>query len=80
MTTIHEFGEKYLVVTKGASEAMDDVSVQEAGPILKQAEELAHQGMRVISYSYKILDQPPGGKRPRCRRIRPGICGHGGHD
>lgn len=64
MTTIHDFGEKYLVVTKGASEAMDDVSVQEAGPILKQAEELAHQGMRVISYSYKILDSLPEGNNP----------------
>lgn len=59
MTTMHEFGDRYLIVTKGASEAMDDVSVQEAGPILKQAEEMAHQGMRVISYSYKLLDQLP---------------------
>ncbi len=64
MTTIHDFGEKYLVVTKGASETMDDVSVQEAGPILKQAEELAHRGMRVISYSYKILDSLPEGNHP----------------
>lgn len=64
MTTIHDFGEKYLVVTKGASETMDDVSVQEAGPILKRAEELAHRGMRVISYSYKILDSLPKGDHP----------------
>jgi P-type Ca2+ transporter type 2C len=64
MTTIHDFNGKYLVVTKGASEAMDDVSVQEAGPILKQAEELAHRGMRVISYSYKIMDTLPEGNNP----------------
>jgi P-type Ca2+ transporter type 2C len=64
MTTIHEFGDRYLVITKGASEAMDDVSVQEAGPILKRAEELAHQGMRVISYSYKVLDHLPEGNNP----------------
>ncbi len=64
MTTIHDFKEKYLVVTKGASEAMDDVSVQEAGPILKRAEELAKRGMRVISYSYKILDRLPEGNNP----------------
>ena len=59
MTTIHEFGDQYLVITKGASEAMDDVSVQEAGPILRRAEELAQRGMRVISYSYKVVDRLP---------------------
>lgn len=59
MTTIHQFGPKYLVVTKGASEAMDDVSVDDAGPILKQAEVLAQDGMRVISYGYKVLDEVP---------------------
>ncbi|MPR35858.1 cation-translocating P-type ATPase [Salmonirosea aquatica] len=64
MTTIHEFGDRYLVITKGASEAMDDVSVQEAGPILNRAEQLAHQGMRVISYSYKILDSLPKDHNP----------------
>jgi Ca2+-transporting ATPase len=64
MTTIHDFNGKYLVVTKGASEAMDDVSVQEAEPILKQADELAQQGMRVISYSYKVMDSLPEGDYP----------------
>ncbi|GAB3166692.1 calcium-translocating P-type ATPase, PMCA-type [Telluribacter humicola] len=59
MSTIHQFGPKYLVVTKGASEAMDDVSVEDPGPILKQAEELAQEGMRVISYGYKLLDEVP---------------------
>ncbi|HEV7347511.1 cation-translocating P-type ATPase [Telluribacter sp.] len=59
MSTIHQFGDKYLVVTKGAAEAMDDVSKQEPGPILKQAEELAAEGMRVISYGYKVLDTKP---------------------
>ncbi|GHB68432.1 cation-translocating P-type ATPase [Persicitalea jodogahamensis] len=64
MTTIHEFGDSYLVLTKGASEAMDDVSVQEAGPILRRAEELANQGMRVISYSYKVMDSLPEDNNP----------------
>lgn len=62
MTTIHEREGKFWVITKGAAEAIagmsHDAAVKEK---IKEAEEkMAQNGMRVIGFAGKELDQLPG--------------------
>ncbi|GAB2791117.1 cation-translocating P-type ATPase [Rhabdobacter roseus] len=59
MTTFHQFGDKYLMITKGAAEALATVIDQEPEPMLEKAETLAAEGKRVIAYSYQLLDTLP---------------------
>ncbi len=60
MTTVHRFGNEFLVITKGALEAVlgicENNNAAEAGG---QAERLAEEGQRVIAYSYRIIHQLP---------------------
>ncbi len=62
MTTIHKYESGYIAITKGASEVMTDII--DATPEAKKAiEEESHQmaarGLRVLAYSYRLLDQVP---------------------
>jgi Ca2+-transporting ATPase len=61
MTTIHQLNGKYLVLSKGAVEAL--VERLEKSQDIAQAEKLSLEwssnGMRVLAYAYKILDQLP---------------------
>ncbi len=61
MTTVHQFEEKFLVISKGASEVIaKSLASQEKKNWLKEnAENLALEGKRVIAYSYKFLDKLP---------------------
>ncbi len=56
MTTIHQFNDQFLIITKGAPEAMVDVSLH-AEEAVQRTERFARKGMQVISYGFKIVDQ-----------------------
>jgi len=61
MTTIHRFGAQYLVITKGALEAIDDRLSQpeEASRYNTMADEMAAEGRRVLAYGYRLLQSIP---------------------
>lgn len=61
MTTIHEYEDKFLVISKGASEAITDiVSGKKDDALIKDiSEEWAKRGIRVLAYAYRILDSLP---------------------
>lgn len=57
MTTIHEYDSRYLVVTKGAAESIvrSLKSNEAAKSILKQTDDMAAEGMRVLAYGYRFV-------------------------
>jgi len=61
MTTIHKYGDKYIVIAKGAVESItailqtQDLSRQ----VLQKASKLAANGIRVLAYGYKVLEEIP---------------------
>ncbi|MCC7467205.1 MAG: cation-translocating P-type ATPase, partial [Saprospiraceae bacterium] len=61
MTTVHHYDGKYLVLTKGASEAIAATLQSDADKqVLDQySEEWAQRGIRVLAYAGKILDELP---------------------
>jgi P-type Ca2+ transporter type 2C len=61
MTTIHQFGEAFLVVTKGAVEAIVQRLEGPGNEALAKAEALSSQGLRVLAFGYRMLDQRPEG-------------------
>lgn len=61
MTTVHEFNDKFLVISKGAVESVE-ASLSADNPkeeILLKAQEMASNGIRVIAYAYKVLPTLP---------------------
>jgi len=61
MTTLHAFGEKFMVLSKGASESIMGL-VEEANDkefIQKHSFEWATKGIRVLAYAHKIIDKIP---------------------
>lgn len=61
MTTVHHFNGKYLVLTKGASESVGAIlSDEKQQHRLSTTSELwAKDGLRVLAFAYKILEQLP---------------------
>ena len=61
MTTIHAYEDKFLVISKGASEAITDIINHKKDEALIKdiSEEWAKKGMRVLAYAYRILDSLP---------------------
>lgn len=59
MTTVHEYDNKFLVLSKGAIESITAILQQPAEDLEKQAALWASKGMRVIAYGYKFIDQLP---------------------
>ena len=61
MTTVHQFGGKLLVLTKGAAESIADaLSGSDSAQILRdKAEQRASDGKRVLAFAYKVLDELP---------------------
>ena len=68
MTTIHERDGKFWVITKGAAEVITEMNKDEGlkGEIKKQEEQLAKEGMRVLGFAGKEINELPG-------QIAPGI-------
>ena len=61
MTTVHRYGQQYLIISKGAVEsvaaALQNGIATEA--ILQQAEAWAADGIRVIAFGFKLIDALP---------------------
>jgi P-type Ca2+ transporter type 2C len=59
MTTIHNAGNKYLLITKGATEAILQRSIETTDGIINEANKMAAKGMRVIAFGMKWIDKLP---------------------
>lgn len=61
MTTVHSYQEQYVVITKGAVETITAAlhSDSNTDAILRQADEWADNGIRVIAFAMKIVDVLP---------------------
>ncbi len=61
MTTVHHFGKEFLILTKGAHDAIAGILLDkyQADGLLEKADYFAHQGIRVIAFSYKICHELP---------------------
>ena len=61
MTTIHQNGDKYLVIAKGAVESITAIleTTRLNGRILQEASQLSGNGIRVLAYGYKTIDKIP---------------------
>ena len=61
MTTIHPFGDQFLVITKGASETIQNCLLDETAKhqMLSMSDKWASKGIRVIAYGFKLLDLLP---------------------
>lgn len=59
MTTIHKYNDKFLVITKGASEKISSIlnDSVDADKMLAISEQWAKDGMRVIAYAYKVVNK-----------------------
>jgi len=79
MTTVHKAGAGYLIITKGAVESLLKVCAQKGQKkIEQQAEAYAVEGMRVLAYACKYVDQDPSNLPPE--KIESGLefCGLAG--
>ena len=61
MTTVHHFQDQYLIVTKGASEAITEaLGGADDKAVLKQySDKWANDGKRVLAYAYRIIKTLP---------------------
>ena len=62
MTTIHKFGNKYRMITKGAPDVLIkrcNISQYERDRLLQSNEEMASKALRVIGVAYKDFDYMP---------------------
>lgn len=60
MTTIHQFGDKFLVITKGAAESVQNaLKKSDESGLDHHAVEWAKQGIRVIAFGYKVIVSLP---------------------
>jgi plasma-membrane calcium-translocating P-type ATPase len=65
MTTIHQLGDRYLAVTKGAVESIVQICQGcNADAITRQSEKMAKAGQRVLAFSYKIIQELPNENCP----------------
>lgn len=61
MTTVHKAGERFLVITKGAVEAVVQRCVEKNDDALNEANQMAAKGMRVLAYGMKWIETLPDG-------------------
>ncbi|RMG24987.1 MAG: cation-translocating P-type ATPase [Bacteroidetes bacterium] len=59
MTTVHAWNGQYLIVTKGAAEAVMEVSDHPPEQLIQEAERLAQQGLRTLAYACKLMEKLP---------------------
>ncbi|HSK13116.1 MAG TPA: cation-translocating P-type ATPase [Phnomibacter sp.] len=61
MTTIHNYGGGYLIITKGASESVAGFlsNTGQAGRLRRFADDWAHKGIRVLAYACRIAQSLP---------------------
>ena len=60
MSTVHGFGDRFIVFTKGAVESvLERCTGADAIHINARNEALAARGMRILGFAYRVLDQRP---------------------
>ncbi len=61
MTTVHRYKDQFLVISKGAVESVTAALKTDPNitAYLKEAEEWASEGIRVIAFGYKLIDKLP---------------------
>ena len=61
MTTIHAYGHRFIAISKGATESITAIvkDQQEEKPIEAKANQMAANGIRVLAFSYRVLDGMP---------------------
>lgn len=61
MTTVHHFQDQYLIVTKGASEAIAEAlgSESDKAVLKRYSDTWANEGKRVLAYAYRIIQTLP---------------------
>lgn len=61
MTTIHSFGDQFLVITKGATETIQAslIDAESKHHLLALSNKWAIKGMRVIAYGFKLINALP---------------------
>lgn len=61
MTTVHKFEGQFLILTKGAHDAIIQIinDSEEQKALFELSEKWAQQGIRVIAYSYRLIDALP---------------------
>lgn len=61
MTTIHSFGDQFLVITKGATETIQAslINTESKHQLLALSDKWAIKGMRVIAYGFKLINALP---------------------
>ncbi len=61
MTTLHQFGDRILVLSKGAPESISRILErgQEPAKLDQMAAEWAKDGLRVLAFGYRLLDALP---------------------
>ena len=66
MTTIHQRGGHFWVITKGAAELIADINIDRGltEEIRKHVERMSNDGMRVIGFAGKDLDELPAEVKP----------------
>lgn len=67
MTTVHSYEGKYLVVVKGAIESIVEMLAdkKDAATIITKAQVMSSDGMRVIAYAYKTVNETWHTNEPR---------------
>jgi P-type Ca2+ transporter type 2C len=62
MTTVHRFNNQFLITCKGAVESLTLTLKDQSNSnqILNRANELSRDGIRVIGFGYKVVDNLPG--------------------
>lgn len=61
MTTVHQYNEKFLILVKGAPEAIAKTIANEISKneMLSLSNKWAEEGFRVLAFGYKLLDKLP---------------------
>lgn len=61
MTTLHSVGDKFLILTKGAPESIDDTlaPTEHSADLLQHSEDWSKEGKRVLAFAYKITNSIP---------------------
>lgn len=61
MTTVHQYGSKFLIISKGAVESIANISAEDENKevMLQLAETWAANGLRVLAFGYRIADALP---------------------
>ncbi|MFZ1685963.1 MAG: cation-translocating P-type ATPase [Flavobacteriales bacterium] len=62
MSTVHAFGDRFIVFTKGAVESLlERCERPDVNTINGQNEAMAEGGMRILGFAYRVLDTLPSG-------------------